>query len=645
MFGLLPLAALALFVIAARARGEPWPGAALLGAIAWGTVLTVLTETLGAAGAITHGALGMVWSAIVLGLGAWLLHVWRARGCAVSLRVPLAAAGRDRWLLLPVALVASLTLVIALAAPPNTFDTMAYHMARVAHWGADGSVDNYPTAILRQLHMAPFAEYAVLHLYVLADGDRLANLVQWLAMLGSVAAAAAAARELCGGHRAMLYAAVFCATLPIGILEASATKNDYVVAFWIAAAAWLVLVLTLRPPEEARRRHEYWLALGAAVGLATLTKATAYLFTAPLLVWLAVGVLRRPDRRTLAGAAAAAVLALTLNGAFFARNVDLHGSPFGPTVENDEHRYANERLDLQVLASNVLRNAALQVATGWRPADALITRAVLKAHRILAIDPALPQTTWMGIEFDAHQRWRHEDSAPNPLHFLLLLAAPVALLAWRGPRTGAALGLLAAVVAGFLLFCGYLQWQPWHSRLHLPLLVLAAPVAGLAIARIPRPAAGAAVAFLLTAAAAPALLANESRPLLAARNVLNTPRSDQYFANWPAMAGVYSSVSGRLGAAGCRDVALVAWWNAYEYPLWALGAGGAPIRVRHVAVANPSARYAEGAATSDEPCALVALARHETATAWAAARRMRRVLDDGGVMLFLASPVRADAPR
>jgi hypothetical protein len=146
-------------------------------------------------------------------------------------------------------------------------------------------------------------------------------------------------------------------------------------------------------------------------------------------------------------------------------------------------------------------------------------------------------------------------------------------------------------------------------------------------------------ALLLTAAAAPALVRNESRALLAARNVLNTPRPVQYFANWTDIAGAYLNVARLIDAADCRDVALVSWWNGYEYPLWALAAGrGRPVKLHHVAVENRSQRYRDTKQRPEEACALVALARHETAAAYADSLGMKRVLDDAGIVLFLALP-------
>src|SRR4029453_2950809 len=81
---------------------------------------------------------------------------------------------------------AAVTAFIALAAAPNTWDSMTYHLTRVMHWEQERSLHFYATNIQRQLHLTPGAEYVILHLHLLSGGDRLANLPQWFASLGSL---------------------------------------------------------------------------------------------------------------------------------------------------------------------------------------------------------------------------------------------------------------------------------------------------------------------------------------------------------------------------------------------------------------------------------------------------------------------------
>jgi hypothetical protein len=117
-------------------------------------------------------------------MGATAIVVWRReapRERSTSVRA---------WLLdLAIAAIGATTLVIALVAAPNTWDSMTYHLPRVAHWAANGSVAHYPTSIDRQLWQPPFGEYLVRLAYVACGGDRLANLPAWLAAIGAAIAA------------------------------------------------------------------------------------------------------------------------------------------------------------------------------------------------------------------------------------------------------------------------------------------------------------------------------------------------------------------------------------------------------------------------------------------------------------------------
>ena len=74
---------------------------------------------------------------------------------------------------------------------------------------------------------------------------------------------------------------------------ASTTQNDLVCAFWcLAVAYWVVAYVTERP---AGGGQVWWWALwmGSALGLAIMSKPTAYLACAPFLLWLAIVAVRR----------------------------------------------------------------------------------------------------------------------------------------------------------------------------------------------------------------------------------------------------------------------------------------------------------------------------------------------------------------
>ena len=122
-------------------------------------------------------------------------------------------------------------LLVAWIAPPSNVDSLLYHISRIVHWAQNGSLEHYATGYHHQLFMPPWAELANLHLRILWGSDRPADLVQWFRRVGSVAIASGVGELLGLRRKGQLITAVFIAGIPMGILQATSTQNDYVVTF------------------------------------------------------------------------------------------------------------------------------------------------------------------------------------------------------------------------------------------------------------------------------------------------------------------------------------------------------------------------------------------------------------------------------
>jgi 4-amino-4-deoxy-L-arabinose transferase-like glycosyltransferase len=484
----------------------------------------------------------------------------------------------------------------------------------------------------------------VAHLLLLAGGDRPANLVQWFSTAGAVLGVSLLAARLGAGPRGQAFGALFCATLPMGILQASSTQNDAVLAFWLVCLAYHVLRLHERPSWGNAA------GAGASLGLALLTKGTAYLFAAPLVAWLgAVWLLRyRGPPRAWAPLALVGLLALALNLPHYGRNWRLGGSPLGPGAENGgRFPYRNQVVSAGTLASNALRNLGLHL----RPPSLRVSRAVERRlaalHGRLGLDPSDPRTTWASVPFrlafdterDQDHFARHEDHAANLPHLLLLgSSAAAAGLLGGFRRPGRAAGLGAAVLLAFLLFCLLLRWQPWHSRLHLPLFVLCSPLAAVGLGRF-RPAVAAGAAAFLLAWAWPFLVQNALRPVLGEGAVFRVPRRAQYFASRPDLLAPYAEAAAFLRARGCQAVGWLGDEESWEYPFWVLLTGARPGRCRleAVAVDNPSAALARPRGAF-RPDALVATNQADAAQRSLDGRVYRKALTAGKVYVYLPDP-------
>lgn len=644
------------FAAEAHAAGlvAPRRHALVSSAVATGAVLIAMTELLGTVGLVTWGGITAGWTC------ALLVAAGVARRAPAHASTPIRVDALVASAIAAMALVAATTALIAWAAPPNNWDSMTYHMSRVVQWQAQGSVAHYPTHITRQILYTPGAEMALLHLQIGWGGDRLANFLQWAAFPGVMAGASLLAARLGAGTRAQAVAALFCATAPMAILESSSTQNDLIGAFWLIAFVYFGGLWHDRPSSRVT------LAVGASLGLAVVTKITLYVIALPWLAVLVVRALRAGPRGVRALLVVAAV-AGALNAGHYARQAWLwwsiepattatRGRPDAVPPRPDASgiarlveaarahapagggtlRYLNAAMSPALLVSNVVRNVGLHVAVPSEAARTVVDGAVRGVHTVLGVSLVDARTTYpSGRAFRAPELSRHEDVAPNPLQLALALcAAGVLLLRRRWDDTARAGALVACA---FVLFAAVFKWQPWHARLHLPLLVVAAPVVAMTLIERASQRRALALGVVLVLASTPWVVANETRPLVGPASVLAVPRAEQLFAGRPNLREPYFAAAAWLRERGCRDVGLVIGGNEWEYPLWTLlGDPGHDVRIRHVNVANES-RFAAAPGPTAAPCAVLAIgvpdATDEIAVAGHAYRRG-----------FLEGPVQGFAP-
>jgi hypothetical protein len=590
---LLPLATLILVWLTLRRLGWDWRRSWLAAMVVHGVLVVAPAEALSLVHGINATTITLWWM-LCAGAGGWTLS-------RVSREKTPPAGGRraisptSAGLLGGVIALGAVTLAVAVIAPPNTWDSMTYHMSRVMHWMQSGSLAHYPTNVIRQLYMAPWAELAILHLQLLGGDDRFANLVQWSCMATSVVGVSLLVRELGGDEPSQTLGAVVAATIPMGVLQASSTQTDYVVATWSVCFAVFGLEMARRPTRPAT------LLAAASLGLALLSKGTAYLYAAPLLAWFAASLVRGHGRKAIAPLLLVAAVVVVLNAGHGTRNWRLFGSPLGPP--NPPH--TNETFGPATLVSNVVRNFALHLSSPVPGLDAAVVRGVRGLDAALGIDPDDPGTTIAGTRFRLNRFFHfHEDESGNVLHLVLIAATiPIVLCRPRLRRTRDVVPYLASMTAAGLLFCGYLKWTPWHSRLHLPLFLLWSPLVALAVASVRARAVPVGVAIVLLLGAVPYAIGNASRPLVGRRSILHTERAAQYFANLPPIQRSYQQAAETIGRRQCRNVGLVMEEDGWEYPLWVLlDAGGHGLRIEHLEVANASAGLPWPAFT---PCAVV----------------------------------------
>lgn len=592
--GMLPLVSLLLICLTIY-RWRPSAGnqrgalnAFLSGSTLWGVILVAVTEVLSFFEAITFSSLLIFW--IVAAIVSAVLYSWVRRKYPMPpLKPVLPYSLAQKFLLAAILAIIATIGAIAFIAPPNTWDSMYYHMPRVVYWIQNQMVEFYPTHYPSQNQLAPGAGYIVMHLQLLSGSDLFANFVQWYALIGCMVASAFLCMRFGLGRTAALCSALFIATIPMGILEASSTYVDYVLTFWIMSFA----CFTLRPEEPGRTDVLSRFLPGLALGLAILTKATAYLYAAPFVILYAILEFRKRRFAATTPLAISAALALILNVSYYIRCQEMCGNPLGITetiVDSEKNingSVVNETFRPKAIISNLIRNTATHFhMTPSVKVNLAVEDAVIRLHEFLGMDVEDRRTTWANSKFRANtnkkvlkdpgerRNYRSDEGVSNPLHFLMIVLSLVIITGRKSLRKRDGLLLYAlCCFAGFFLFSSFLKWQPFHSRLHMSFFVLSAPFVAAALFDVKDHRIGiigrAVSMIVLSGMAVPTLLYSCERPLLGEHSMLPKQRNERYF--WfPHRKEPYTNAQQFLKDRKLSAVGFVGGNADWEYPMMVL---------------------------------------------------------------------------
>ena len=466
------------------------------------------------------------------------------------------------------------TLVTALIYPPNTPDSLSYHMSRVMHWIQNNNIEYYSTAIPRQLFVSPFSEYVILHLQLLINGDYLANLVQWFSMVGCVIGVSSIAQEFGGNKKSQLFSALFCATIPMGILQSSSTQTDYVVSLWIVIFVYFVF------RYRTTKSIKYIFGSSVALGLAILTKQTAYILTFPFCIWLLFIALKKPNH--FLPLFIVPLIILLINFGPYKRNFELYGNPIGVHDFQDEG-YINENFDIKVLSSNIARNISFNLMVPSSKINNITRDFIYKIHNYLEISVTDPKTTFGGEYWTFFSLY--ESYASNTLHFVIIIFIILILFLNRNFKPPIKIYVVSLVLS-FLLFSIILKWNPHANRLLLSFFILFAPIISLGFYKIKSIKFYLFISIILFVNSLPYLLMNQTRPLVVSLEkssksgliikppyFLESSREKLYFTFNSKAYEPYKKISDKIKKINCKIIGIdgsKTYWGAWEYPLWVL---------------------------------------------------------------------------
>ena len=521
--------------------------------------LILLAEVLSLLGAV--GAAGYALGEAVL--LAVSLSVWRARGNPrPSLpHLDFRAAARQHRILTALAAVVGGAVVyqlfIAVATPPNNWDSMSYHLPRAVEWLQRGAVEYVPDPPTDRINAyQPGSELEILWTLAFLGRDTVAALPQLFAELASLVGIYAIARRIGFARPDSVFASLVAATLTQVALQSVTTQNDLLSASFVLAAAALIL---------GRSRAEVVLA-GLAIALALGTKLTA-VYAVPLLVGLALATL---PRRRLAEGVAAAVVAFAAVGAYgYLLNLAETGSPLGDSSATEPYRPSEITWD--GTTSTVARIGYRFFDLSGLHAKTAVADSIEDAGRFvfdgLGIEPNPPETSVaQPFDFAVGQASNEDISYFGPLGVLLLfplslgftIVTIVRRQQWERLALALALPLTALEIA--LTY----RYNIWAGRFMITPVLLTMPLAAVVYRRRPL-AAGVACVGAVTLFAAHAYNVAKPTGLDGTRAVWSLPRAEAQALTRPEIEQAITAVErqvpdgARIGIAGLDE---------WVYPLY-----------------------------------------------------------------------------
>jgi len=618
MFIVLPILAFLLLFLALLGEQESrridpgggMPAAFVKSAAVLGGYLVLSSEILSLFRGLTRAGVVVGWGMALAGI-VWL--GWRQGWILAGGRYLAKRIQRLRWdwfnvlagMLL--GLILALLFVVAVLSPPNNNDSLLYHMTRVVHWAQNTSLGHYATAFTPQLFHPIYAELLILHGRLIWGNDRLANLVQWAAMCGSLIGIAGITALLKGKKAARWLAVAFAASVPIGVLEATSTQNDYVTAFWYVAFLFFV-ILSLRRALT----FQEMLCMGLALGLGMLTKMTFYLYAFPVLVFFCVRSLMVAHQRgkAIVELILIGTMAALLNLGYWSRNFITFGSVFG---SREYIAYRIISLGPGALLGGLARNLAQNLAMPNEQVTASMVNGLKRAFA--PVDPTMKI-------FDLEFAWNHENLAGNPVHLMLAFSAFVIVFLRKQLRANRLLCTYLLLTIASYLTLGYGIYDFFGVRFQLPAFIAwAVPFGIVSESLVERSRVWpVAMTLLLFLMALPWLLFNRTRPVIAMRDssdpltipclagctaesVLIAPPTRVMFAGKLVLEEPYVQATNALKETGCRSVGLYLDSHDLEYLFWwLLEAPQSGIRLETLHAVPETERYLDPAY---QPCAVL----------------------------------------
>lgn len=496
-------------------------------------------------------------------------------------------------------LVGMVVFALSLVTTPYNWDSMTYHLPRIAHWAQNHSVAHFATNSIRQIANPVLGEFVNLHVYILCgEHDLFFNLLQGTSFLTGTIMVAAIAERISCDRRFCFLAALLYMTMPSAFAEALTTQNDDFATIWLLFFIYRLLEYTdMDNPMRLDRNTVCRVStMGLCVAWGYLAKPSVCVGMVIFALWLLIVCIKRRDRvRDLAGIFFCALpfVALPLIPEML-RNFKSFGAYSSP---NAGARQLVGTLQPHYLIVNLLKNVSFNMPMPLvKDGHEIFAGLAVMAAKFLRVELDAECISENGRAYGLHEAGTYGcDTAVSPIVLWLFIFCVLWVLLRFGKTKWerSSRGYVIAASFSFLGFCTVLRWEPFVGRYMISYLALLCPLIAVILQyetkekeRAPfRWGIVGTVSFLCMME-----FLNLSRyHYINFKEHARTRPYGYYAARWEEMAPAIA-LTDEIKSRGYKNVGLSLGSDDFEYPLWKMLEG---CRLEHIMIKNESAVYAD----------------------------------------------------
>lgn len=570
----------------------------------WTLFLFALTEGLSVCHAVRFRFLFIAWGMLDVLLLCLLAVQWRRAGLTAGAVSEMCRRGWHRLRREPydvvLLIIGAAVLCLALVTIPYNWDSMTYHLPRIAYWAQNRSVAHYATNCIRQISSPVLAEFVNLNVYILCRGhDWFFNLLQAASYITNALLVGAIAKKLSCDGRFRFLAMLLYMSMPIAYAEALTTQVDHFAAVWLLFFVYRLLDYV--DTKEAMRFEKTTVfrvgSMGLSVAWGYLAKPSVCVGMVVFACWLLGVCIRRKDRiNDLAKIFISALPWVAVPMApEILRNFKTFGAYASPSAGAAQ---LVGTLQPAYLLVNMIKNISFNLPTAFvKNGETIFAQIAVKAAVLLNVDLNAESISENGGSYMLHEAGNYGcDTAVNPTVLWLFLFC----LLWTLLRVGKnrwekrERGYFCAVVVSFLVFCAVLRWEPFVSRYMISYLALMCPMIAAGIQRGTGGERGRPIRLCLVGGVS-LLCILQAYSLFAHhydswKGGARTRPYSYFAARWDELA-VYAPLADEIRSRQYETVGLrLLKADDFEYPFWEMLDG---CRLEHVKVKNESSVYAD----------------------------------------------------